>query len=42
MPEGQARCVCYWQADELDGELAAAGWTIERAGTGADPLGRHP
>lgn len=39
---GQARYVCYWRPGELDGELAAAGWTIERAWTGADPLGRRP
>lgn len=42
MDEGGARHVCYWQAGELDGELAAAGWTIERGWTAADPLGRHP
>lgn len=31
MDEGCARYVSYWRADELDRELAGAGWTIERA-----------
>lgn len=42
MDGGSARYVRYWQAGELDGELAAAGWTIERAWAAADPLGRQP
>lgn len=42
MDGGSARYVRYWQAGELDGELAGAGWTIERAWTAADPLGRQP
>lgn len=42
MEGGSARYVRYWQAGELDGELAAAGWTIERTRTAADPLGRQP